>query len=562
VTLYGSDDPSCSISVFANVDGAYNINNVTCQGPFLLKAENVAATLYSVATEADLGGVVNITPLTELVMNRVYSTINYGTIASIELYLQNLSAQQTTIASTIVSEKNAVKTALQGLLDHFTLTTLDIIKTPFSANGTGVDALLNSITVAPVANSADYAIKLKKSTNTALTIPASASIIGNLSDISTASAIANDFNAIKTVLNNFDGCATNAISDGQPEPAPTSGSLATVQNCINNYTHADFLHDGNNREDFAFGISKEYVAENLLVQFADFHLMDLYVDGGTEYAQILAYVRDMDTVSNTYFSNYIEVYKMIKVSGTWKVYGNQMPIDFGVLPAKISSGNYYHTGYDMWGKIEDGESLSLTLQDPHFTDYSDILISYGDHNNHEHINVESGTPARAACAANSVHCNQFFVMPNGIRRPNFLKVQLEYDDSVNTIVTNTILYPAHKDFSNTDGYATFTNLPANHCEPEGIPTPQSYQVSLPPNHTVMGWSVGPTNSNPGYIDFKSIDWSDTSTTFPLLYAQWDNGYETPWTGTTINYNEIHISSFITNPSGVVHIKNVSCGYTP
>jgi len=560
VTLYGSDDPGCSISVYANENGAYSMNNVTCQGPYLLKAENVAATLYSVATQADLGGVVNITPLTELVMNRVYPTINYGTIASIEEYLQNLNGQQASIASSILTEKDAVKTALQGLLNHFNLVTLDLIKTPFTANGSGVDALLNSIKVAPVANSADYAIKIKKSTNTALVIPASGTIIGTLADSSTASAIASDFTAIKTVLNNFDGCATSAVSDGGTPPAPTSASIANVENCINNLTHVDFMHDGNSRQDFAYGISEEYVAEKLLVQFADFHLMDMYVDAGTEYAQILAYVRDMDTLSNTYFSNYIEVYKMIKVDGTWKVYGNQMPIDFGVLPAKISSGNDYHTGYDMWGQIANGESLSLTLQDPHFTNYSDITLSYGDHYGYTHINVESGTPARAACAANSVHCNQFFVMPNGVRRPNFLKVQIDYDDAVNPIVTNTILYPAHKDFSNTDGYSTFTNLPANHCTT--ISTPQSYEVSLPPNHTVMGWSVGPTNSNPGYIDFQNIDWSDTSTIFPLLYAEWNNGNEIPWTGTSITYNEMHISSLITNPSGVVHIKNVSCGYTP
>jgi hypothetical protein len=253
---------------------------------------------------------------------------------------------------------------------------------------------------------------------------------------------------------------------------------------------------------------------------------------------------------------------MIKVDGSWKVYGNQMPIDFGVASAKISSGNLTHTGYDLWGQIPYGETLSLTLQDPHFTSYSDIMLSYGSHNFYEHINVESGTAARAACAANSVHCNQFFVMPNGVRRPNFLKVQLEYDDSVNPIVTNTILYPAHKDLSNTDEYPTFTNLPENHCDPLGIPTPVNYQVSLPANHTVMGWSVGPSNSSPGFIDFQAIDWSLTPTIFPLTYAWYDNGFEVPWSGSTITYGEIHISSFITNPSGVVHIKNVSCGYTP
>jgi hypothetical protein len=567
VTLYGSDTPGCSVSVFANENGFYSMNNIPCQGPFLLKAENVGATLYSVATTSDIGGVVNITPITELIMNRVYPNINYGGVVHIKEYLQARNGQEASINTDIANEKANVKTALQSLLNNFSVGSIDLIKTPFTANGTGLDRLLSSITVDPIAGTNNYAIKVKKSTEPALTIPVSGAISGTLADVNIVGSIATDFDSIKSVLNNFDGCATSAVSDNAQPPAQpnvTDASLEAVENCINSYTHVDFMHDGNTRTEFALGISEEYALGDLLVQFTGFHLMDLYVEGGNEMAQVLSYVRDFDVSTNpaTPLYNYVEVYKMIKVENVWKVYGNQMPVDFGASPAKISSNGILATGYDLWGNLSVGETITISMLDPHFNPvlYQNILLSGAYINGYNHINVQPATAARAACASYSIHCNQFFVLPTEIRRPNFLKILAEYDGiGPGPLISNTILFPSNKDILNSDEYA---NVPVPTCGAQ-IATPQNITITLPANHTVLGWSVGPSSSSPAWIDFDISQWTMVNpTVHPLFFEYFNGSSDVPYTDPNVTFSQMHISSFITNPSGVVHIKNVSCGYTP
>ncbi len=544
ITIYGSNSTDCIQHVFANASGAFTFSSVTCDGPYLIKAENAAATLYSVATESDLGGIVNVTPLTELVMNRVYPSINYGSSASIKSFIKSQAANQATIASNIVTQRAAVKAALQDLLNAFSLGSIDIVKSAFTANGSGLDGLLSSITVNPIAGSSDYSLQIK-STTLPITIPASGSITDTLLSTNVGPLVVSDFNSMKTAITNFNNCSLLA----------SSADYSNVQSCIINQTSVDFLHDMNTREDFANGVGEEKFLYNYFVEYINFHLMDHYVDNGSDMADVLVYARDKYLDTNQIVGNYLEVYKMIKVGGVWKVHGNQTPVEIEAMPTKFKYASTEETGYDLSGRYNySGDLFKVSFVDPHFSGYTNIALTEAVYNGYEHLMIPAG-PAKASCAANSVHCQNYFKMPNGIRRPNFLKVSMEYTSGLDSSVSNhSLMIPSYKDTTDHHLYPEFVGLPAPICGASISPASfDKMEVSLPTNYVIQGWSVGPTSSTGNWIDYNQLYQEEGETTIPHFNLVYENGLDAL-------FSQFHASIYTLDVSGVRHVTGVSCGY--
>ena len=127
------------------VDGTYSfaVNDMT--PPFMLKANwtvnNQPQTLYSIASQA---GIANITPLTQvIVMSAAKSTSLDGAYAAPS---QNFSS----IASALPAAVADVIKTLNPLLTRFAQAGVDPITAAFTTNHTGMDQLLDKVTVSTV----------------------------------------------------------------------------------------------------------------------------------------------------------------------------------------------------------------------------------------------------------------------------------------------------------------------------------------------------------------------------------------------------------------------------
>lgn len=128
-------------------DGSYEIDVAGMTGPFVLRANGKVGgkyvTYHSAATAADVGGTVNITQFTDLIIANVASQLaatffeNYASDAAGKLTGESLSAAETGLQAKL----QPVLTALG--LDQ----SIDLLRASFSANHTGLDAVLDLISI-------------------------------------------------------------------------------------------------------------------------------------------------------------------------------------------------------------------------------------------------------------------------------------------------------------------------------------------------------------------------------------------------------------------------------
>ncbi|GHD68547.1 hypothetical protein [Jeongeupia chitinilytica] len=121
-------------------DGSYSVDVSDLVAPFVLRAQGKTSSLYSAATLNDLNKAVNITPLTDLIIANIAGgpaeTLFNGT--SIQAVTQEALAKQ---ADLLRGRLIAVLRNL-GLPEN-----TDLLHSPFKADQTGLDALLETLSV-------------------------------------------------------------------------------------------------------------------------------------------------------------------------------------------------------------------------------------------------------------------------------------------------------------------------------------------------------------------------------------------------------------------------------
>lgn len=144
VTVRDSSAPVKEISAPIDTFGKYSVDVSGMSAPFILrvtgKVGNTAYNLHSGATQADVGGTVNITPLTDLILSNVA-----GQIAA-NLYTSNNYSAITT--TNLDSAQSALQAKLEPVLADLGLNaTIDFLRLSFDANRTGMDKVLDALRV-------------------------------------------------------------------------------------------------------------------------------------------------------------------------------------------------------------------------------------------------------------------------------------------------------------------------------------------------------------------------------------------------------------------------------
>lgn len=137
---------SAGVTRTAQIDaaGGYTVDVTGLTPPFLLRAEGVAGgrsyVIHSAATNADVNGTINITPLTDLIVANIARQVAANYFDS-----GNFS---TLSASELNTAEDALQQRLQAVLTDLGIAgSIDLLRSAFSTDHTGLDAALDVLRV-------------------------------------------------------------------------------------------------------------------------------------------------------------------------------------------------------------------------------------------------------------------------------------------------------------------------------------------------------------------------------------------------------------------------------
>lgn len=289
-------------------DGSYSISVSGLTAPFVFRAQGQVGgrevILVSAATSADVNGTINITPFTDLI------------VANMAGQLASSYFDSPDFAALTPDELNAAKTQLtQRLLPVLTSVGMeagfDLLRSAFSADHTGIDAVLDVVRVTVDADTNTALIEDLVNGNSIvddLTSETDVTVID--APVVPISGVATDLDLIESRFATFNNLFATALPS--PDNATLLGLFAA---------DGSFLHNGQDAESFLYDITSD--PEMLGSALISPAIVD-YIDADTMKVGFVFREADGDMEPALDGDN---VFVMKKIEGIWRVAGNQRPID-------------------------------------------------------------------------------------------------------------------------------------------------------------------------------------------------------------------------------------------
>ncbi|MDR3578706.1 MAG: hypothetical protein P4L44_01945 [Oryzomonas sp.] len=177
-TIFLKDSTGHELSM-ATTDGTFSFDVSALTPPFMLKASWGGNTMYSFAAAA---GTANITPLTQIIVAAAASSTDLDA-----MYLAPTPAAFSAVATNLQAATASLRNSLKPLLASYNAD-MDPISGTFAANGSGMDGLLDHITVTSV--SGTVSVTDKTSGSALFSAPASPTLVNSVSSMSWTNGIA------------------------------------------------------------------------------------------------------------------------------------------------------------------------------------------------------------------------------------------------------------------------------------------------------------------------------------------------------------------------------------
>ena len=346
VTLKDSSNPARTVTTSTDGTGHYAFTATQIQGfnpPFMLqinyKLGGVDYSLASAVTAADVtsgNATIDITPLTDLVI------ANLGHQLAATIFANGNYSSLLTPAA-LSAGVQALDTELQPILQQQGVSgTVDLLHQAFSANGSGLDAVLDSIhvTIDPSTGS-----EILTNTTTGQSVSGTLSNPPSTPLPAGASNNVSDLQAITTTFDDLSALLATA-------PSPTSSALLSY------FDQANFLHDGQTLAPFLQNITTapKVVGGNMTI--SDIQLLPVPArvttvpNGATAYKVVFTVLENTEPNSRTSFI----VYK--DVQGSWLILGNQKIARAAIMSTNASVTGALCAGLDV--EINDKGAVGLT----------------------------------------------------------------------------------------------------------------------------------------------------------------------------------------------------------
>jgi len=305
-------------------NGLYSINVNGMTAPFVFRATGTAGgrtyQIHAGATQADVGGVINVTPLTDLVLSNVA-----GEIAS-AYFERNPDASLTT--AQLNAESLQLRQRLLPILTALGVdSTIDLLRTPFTPLASALDKALDLLRVDYSGGIATITnlVTNQQITDAIATPAASEGTPPQLTDITNVATAGADLDGIRAAFGSFSGLFANGLPS---------------QNAIVTQLSTGFLH----RDQTASELGAELASFPLLVgaAFTDVVLVD--IDYAVPAAPVASVSFAIRAAGGQFISAQERDWQLIKQNGIWRLHGDQRVLDVEVTALMVNNTQQFGSG--------------------------------------------------------------------------------------------------------------------------------------------------------------------------------------------------------------------------
>lgn len=353
VTL--ADSVGTTRSATTATDGSYQIDSSGLVAPFLLKVvAGNGTTYYSVSTDANPKTTVNLTQLSDLIVRTWYGAqgVDAGTAFSAP------ASNPAPTAAALPTLAAGVQSMVQIWLDKNNVpSSFNLISTPFAANGSGIDAVLDAtrvavasptaatitITVGTLTQSTSLAMGAGSVTTSSTTTDSATGTTSSsvtTSTVPTASGSATALDALKTLLGAF-AIAVN-----------TKGANLAAADLLP-FVDPNLLDDGRNATQFIVDLVGSLAGSTIAVQILNVASLDLAADQ----AELkLLFTQSANGQSGT--ESLSLPFK--RINGNWVITGNSRAYRFEAQ-AEMRTDQGANAGWNRCDGSPSGPGMSINV---------------------------------------------------------------------------------------------------------------------------------------------------------------------------------------------------------
>lgn len=345
-TLTLKDSLGQSRSATTAADGTYSLDTTGLTPPFLLQiSTNSSTTLYGVSADANAKTVVNVTPLTDIIIRSWYGVQNVSMSTAFSAPASNRAP--TPAAVSVIN--SIVQNTMQLWLNQAGVTsgTFNLISTPFVADGTGVDLVLDQTTVNPSTGSVIISDGTTTQ-NSVLTVTPSNGSIAVSTTTGGPNGTSSSTNTTVVPVQPAQQTALDAITTSLANFATTvntKGAALTVTDVLPFFDPA-LINDGLTRDQFA-----QNAVSSLAGRTISFTVLSIKsIDTTNTLADVL-FMLSLSQGGQTQMQTKEFFFK--QVSGNWLLSGNQRIASVNVdAEMRTNQGAYAGKGPDINVDVE------------------------------------------------------------------------------------------------------------------------------------------------------------------------------------------------------------------
>ena len=333
VTIKDSTTPTAQTkTVPIAADGKYTVDVTGLKAPYMVRADGYVGGneyhLYSAGTSADVGGTINITPLTDLILANIAQTVASDYFTSGDF--------STLTATELKTQSDALAAKLQPILEAVGVSgSIDLLRASFNTDHTGLDAVLDVVrvttdTTTNVATITNIITQEQMTSN--LSTGTYTGALDNTAGMGTA---VTDIQAISAGFKQFSDLFATSL------PSETNATLLSL------FDNATFLQGGQNLASFLSEITTD--PSMIGISFTNVSILSMDVTNGT------AVVAFEVMQNGTLQKDAPESWNMIKKNGAWYMQGDLRVANVSIRP----SAEYRPS--DMSAQITTG--LNMNIED-------------------------------------------------------------------------------------------------------------------------------------------------------------------------------------------------------
>jgi hypothetical protein len=314
-------------------DGKYTVDVNDMKAPYMVRADGYVGGneyhLYSAGTAADVGGTINVTPLTDLIVANIA-----GSVA--KTYFDNGSFSGLTAAQ-LTAQSEALKAKLLPVLQAVGVSdSIDLLRSSFSTNHTGLDAALDVLRVTTDTTTGVATIKNIITQQQMTSNVTTGTFTGALTDTTGVATGVTDIQAISAGFKRFSDLFATSI------PSETNATLLSL------FDSATFMDGGQNLAAFLSEITTD--PSMIGISFANISIQSMDVTNGTG-------VVTFDVIQNgLVLSDGPMTFHMIRKNSVWYMQGDQRIANVSITPRAE-----YHIQNSNPATIQTG--LSINIED-------------------------------------------------------------------------------------------------------------------------------------------------------------------------------------------------------